>query len=128
MSAASKPDETLLVRRGLLEFLVVELPRPHPLPSSLSAGEREVVALVIAGASNREIAAIRGTSERTVANQLRSTYRKLGVFSRAGLLAKLSASSSPQNEPRAGAVLDPPRPRAAERLAVGTPGVTRRSA
>ncbi len=56
-------------------------------PRALSAVESEVVALVLQGHSNREIAVLRRTSVRTVANQVASVYRKLGVRSRLELVA-----------------------------------------
>ncbi len=55
----------------------------------LTDAEREVALLVLAGISNARIAAQRKTSTRTVANQLASIYKKLGVRSRADLAAKL---------------------------------------
>jgi DNA-binding CsgD family transcriptional regulator len=55
-------------------------------PSGLTGAEQAVVGLVIEGKSNAEIAAQRGTSVRTVANQLRSVYAKLGISGRAQLL------------------------------------------
>ncbi|HTM22910.1 MAG TPA: helix-turn-helix transcriptional regulator [Kofleriaceae bacterium] len=59
----------------------------RPLPGGCTATEREVVELVLRGFSDREVAAYRGTSVRTVANQLSSIYGKLGVNSRAELVA-----------------------------------------
>lgn len=56
---------------------------------ALTAAERDVLALVLAGESNRSIAALRSVSYRTVANQVASIFRKLGVGSRRGLLARL---------------------------------------
>ena len=56
----------------------------------LTAAEHEVTAMVVDGASNAEVAARRGTSLRTVANQLASTYRKLGIASRQELVTALS--------------------------------------
>jgi two-component system nitrate/nitrite response regulator NarL len=50
------------------------------------AGEREIAGMVMRGLSNREIAAARGTSENTVANQLKAIFRKLGVASRIELV------------------------------------------
>jgi DNA-binding CsgD family transcriptional regulator len=55
-------------------------------PSGLTAAEQQVVCLVIQGKSNSEIAVERGTSIRTVANQLRSVYAKLKISGRAQLL------------------------------------------
>ncbi len=57
---------------------------------ALSSAERAVVQALLRGLSDREIAIERGTSERTVANQLRSIFRKLGVASRAELIARAS--------------------------------------
>ena len=55
--------------------------------SALSGAERMVIDAARRGCSNAEIARARARSERTVANQLASAYRKLGVGSRAELFA-----------------------------------------
>lgn len=60
--------------------------------SALTVAERDVAERASTGVSNRAIARARGTSERTVANQLASIFGKLGVGSRAELAAKLRAS------------------------------------
>lgn len=60
---------------------------------ALSSAERAVVQALLRGLSDREIAIERGTSERTVANQLRSIFKKLGVASRAELIARASRST-----------------------------------
>jgi len=57
----------------------------------LTAAEREVVEAIAAGLSNAAIAERRRTSVRTVANQVASAFRKLGVRSRAQLVARLAA-------------------------------------
>lgn len=63
-------------------------PLPSPaLPASLSPAERAVALALLEGHSNAEIAEARGTSVRTVANQLASLFRKLGVGSRAEAVA-----------------------------------------
>jgi DNA-binding NarL/FixJ family response regulator len=59
------------------------------LPQTLSAAERSVVLDLLGGASRRDIALSRGTSPRTVANQMASIFRKLRVGSRVELLAVL---------------------------------------
>ena len=56
----------------------------------LTSAEREVALLALAGKSNGEIAEARHCSVRTVANQLQSVFRKLGIRSRAELAAKAS--------------------------------------
>jgi DNA-binding CsgD family transcriptional regulator len=94
MKRGSRSAEAVLVRRGDLELLIVDLPAAPALPAALSPCERDIVTRLIEGASNREIARARGTSERTVANQLKRIYRKLGVFSRAELVATISDDAS----------------------------------
>ncbi|MBI5489161.1 MAG: helix-turn-helix transcriptional regulator [Deltaproteobacteria bacterium] len=59
----------------------------QPQDPMLTAMERVVAGAVVAGRSNREIAEARGTSVHTVANQLAAVYRKLGIGSRAELVA-----------------------------------------
>jgi len=57
--------------------------------SALTPSERAVAELAAAGLSNRRIAELRAASLRTVANQLTSLYKKLGVTSRRELSAVL---------------------------------------
>ena len=73
-------------------YVVVSAEMPDPsVLEGLTPAEREVVAAIVRGRSNAEIAAERGCAYRTVANQLASIYRKLGVSSRHELLARLVA-------------------------------------
>lgn len=61
---------------------------PHAsLPVGLSAREAEVLRLVAAGKSNREIAAALSLSAKTVENHLTNAYGKLGVDNRAAATA-----------------------------------------
>lgn len=69
------------------ELALFDWPAAPSLPASLPAAEREVAALALQGLSNDDIARARGTSARTVANQLASVYRKLGIGSRLQLFA-----------------------------------------
>lgn len=55
------------------------------LPDDLTRAEKEVTALVLEGLSNREIAKARGTSVRTIANQVAAIFRKLKVTARVEL-------------------------------------------
>ena len=67
---------------------------PHGIADAveaLSAAERAVLAALLDGRSNREIGGARGTSERTVANQVCAIFDKLGVGSRRELIAWYSA-------------------------------------
>jgi len=80
---------------GGLRGLVIELPvDPAGLPACLTEAEREVVALVLEGRSNQEIADARGARYRTVANQLAAIYKKLRVASRTELIATLSGTDA----------------------------------
>jgi DNA-binding CsgD family transcriptional regulator len=54
----------------------------------LTRVEHEIIAAILAGKRNADIARERGTAPRTIANQVASIYRKLGVRSRAELVAQ----------------------------------------
>lgn len=67
---------------------VLSAPTRHArLRLELTTAERAIVEMIAAGASNRAIARARGTSERTVANQVAAIFTKLGVVSRGELIA-----------------------------------------
>lgn len=81
--------ELFEVEVGGERFVIMSLPARADgnTYASLSAAERDVASDAAAGLSNAEIANKRGRSARTIANQLASVYRKLGVASRAELAA-----------------------------------------
>lgn len=58
--------------------------------ASLTPAERAVALLAVEGLSNAEIAERRRATPKTVANQLRRVYAKLGVRSRFALVALLT--------------------------------------
>lgn len=60
------------------------VPRPASAPA-LSSAERDIVALVAIGASNREIAMRLDLDENSVKNRLRRVFRKLRVANRVSL-------------------------------------------
>jgi DNA-binding NarL/FixJ family response regulator len=60
---------------------------PLKLPKSFSRAEQEVATAIAVGRSNAAIAKERGTSIRTVENQVYAIFRKLGVGSRCELAA-----------------------------------------
>jgi DNA-binding NarL/FixJ family response regulator len=62
-------------------------PAPCDERFGLTAREREVLRLVAAGKSNREIATELVVSEHTVARHLQNMFRKLGVSSRTAATA-----------------------------------------
>jgi DNA-binding NarL/FixJ family response regulator len=64
------------------EYLVLSYPIKRPASfAKLNAAELAVIEAVLEGTSHKEIARARDVSVRTVANQLASAYRKLGVSS-----------------------------------------------
>ena len=72
------------------EYCVVSAPfGPKPGVSGLTAAEVEVAKLAVSGLSNREIAEKRGSSVRTVANQMAAVLQKLGATSRVQVAARL---------------------------------------
>ena len=72
------------------ERMTVTLPDwLEQLPQSLTIAERHVAAMLLDGLSNDAIARARGTSPRTVANQLAAISRKIGVGGRRALVAAL---------------------------------------
>lgn len=72
-------------------YLVISRSLPGKRPE-LTSAEQAVVELFLQGETLRAIGQLRGSSVRTVANQVQSVYRKLGVNSRAELVRKLGAA------------------------------------
>ena len=60
-----------------------------PAADQLTAAERELASLICSGCSNEEAATKLGKSRKTVAGQLTSIYKKLGVPGRSRLIAAL---------------------------------------
>ncbi len=67
---------------------------------ALSPAEREVSLLLLKGLSFKEIAQVRGTSERTAREQARGVYKKAGVAGRAELSAWFMEDLLPPAEQR----------------------------
>ena len=85
---------------------VVSIPRPDlSFPARLSSAELAVVRQLVQGQSHAQISRVRGTSTRTVANQLSTAFRKLGVSGRGELVDQLILHSmSSQALSRRGAI------------------------
>lgn len=72
----------------------VVLSYPHAAftaPAALTSTEQAIFSALLSGQSNPQIAASRGRALRTIANQVAAIFQKLGVSSRAELIAKFSA-------------------------------------
>lgn len=76
-----------------VEHVIVALPVNEQAMAALTPAEQDVALAVALGKSNPEIARERGSSVNTVANQVQSLLRKLGVSSRTELGARLYSSS-----------------------------------
>jgi DNA-binding CsgD family transcriptional regulator len=80
-------------------FALLEWPAPSArtaeLWSRLTCAEAEVGHGLIAALSNAEIATRRGCSPRTIANQVASIFRKIGVTSRLEFHALMARSEPP---------------------------------
>jgi DNA-binding CsgD family transcriptional regulator len=78
------------VHHASADYLAVTYPAPRwSLPPCLTSSEQSVVLDLIGGASHQTIALRRGTSPRTIANQVASIYGKLKVHSRIELFIAL---------------------------------------
>ncbi len=80
------PDGDCFERLGVLrnphEFRAEALAQPHDMLDRLTCRDVEVLRLLADGASNREIAAQLGLSEKTVANRVSGILNKLDVRNR----------------------------------------------
>ena len=63
---------------------------PPAEAAGLTAAERAVLQHILTGASNEAIASARGTSTRTIANQVASLLRKTGASSRFDLIRRFA--------------------------------------
>jgi DNA-binding NarL/FixJ family response regulator len=109
-SSGDEPFEADGVRLFSLEhademFLVVSAPIEAPPYAALSPAELEIARALARGANNAKIARKRGTSQRTVANQVGSLMRRLGVQSRTQVATKMALADTlggkgPQGEER----------------------------
>jgi DNA-binding CsgD family transcriptional regulator len=79
-----------------IPYAAVSALRPERrLRGVLSDAEFKVVRALLEGFSHTQIARERGTSPRTIANQLATAFRRMGVSSRGELLHRLGQTSAP---------------------------------
>lgn len=74
------------------------LPAVAHAPAALSARELQVAREVVAGLSNKEVAARLGITERTVKAHLGAIFEKLGIHDRLHLVLRL-AEHNPSSQP-----------------------------
>ena len=70
-------------------YLLVRMPRPNRARIQLSPREQEIVRMVAKGHPNKVIADVLNISSWTVCTHLRRIFAKLGVGSRAAMVAQL---------------------------------------
>ena len=89
--ASPMPAKRVLAHNHGLAVQRVSASRPDlELLRTLSAAEYGVISLLVEGKSYAEIAELRRTSPRTVANQVASAFHRLGISGRAELLCLLA--------------------------------------
>lgn len=104
------------VSMGTMEFAgmrveVVGMDRPErSLACLVPDAELEVIACLIEGCSYAEIAARRGTAERTIANQIAAAFRRLNVSGRSELIQRLFVLDGVIPPLAAQTLLPPPPP------------------
>lgn len=89
------PPKALEVERlgALDEFVLISWPVALAAKlETLTPSERDVLSQVVLGATNAQIARRRGTSPRTVANQMARLLEKLGAGSRYELIRRFGGS------------------------------------
>lgn len=91
---APRGADVFKVRIGTESLVVLSAPIPDGVTlEELTPAEREVARAVLRGLSNEQVARLRGCRPRTVAVQLASIYRKLGISSRSELAALVGGAT-----------------------------------
>jgi DNA-binding CsgD family transcriptional regulator len=72
-----------------MRYLLVRMPSPAHALVALTPREHEIVRMVAKGYPNKTIAGVLNISSWTVCTHLRRTFAKLGVASRAAMVARL---------------------------------------
>jgi DNA-binding CsgD family transcriptional regulator len=105
-SANCEPTEQVLMDIELdgVRYLLIRMPQPLYSRVQLSPREQEIVRMVAQGHPNKVIADILNISAWTVCTHLRRIFAKLGVGSRAAMVAQLPelgmARKEQQQQPR----------------------------
>ncbi len=101
------------VTRSAAQLRVIAAPRPDRRLTGVPPAELAVVRALIEGQCYAEIAEHRGTSTRTIANQITAVFRRMQVSGRSDLLQRLffadgASRSTPVRAPRE--TIAPPLP------------------
>jgi DNA-binding CsgD family transcriptional regulator len=90
-NSQGKASEDVLLDTELdgCRYLLVRMPCPHGTQVRLSPREKEIVRMVAKGHSNKIIADVLSISSWTVCTHLRRIFAKLGVGSRAAMVARI---------------------------------------
>lgn len=76
-------------------YLLIRKPKPHRSPVQLSPREQEIVRMVAQGHPNKIIADVLNISSWTVCTHMRRIFAKLGVASRAAMVARTFTNGIP---------------------------------
>jgi DNA-binding CsgD family transcriptional regulator len=91
ISSSPRAEKVVLAQNQQFSRQSISATRPdNELSAWLSPAEFAVTRLLIEGRSYAEVALLRQTSKRTVANQLASAFHRLGISGRAELLCLLA--------------------------------------
>jgi DNA-binding CsgD family transcriptional regulator len=102
---------------GIRCLLIRPPPRPEHGPlQALSPREHEIARMVAKGYANKTIASVLDISSWTVSSHLRRIYTKLGVGSRAAMVARLLEQTRDGRRPAADRPSSLPRPVAGKAL------------
>ncbi len=83
--------------RSQLGYVAIENTKYPPPLDLLTTAEAEITLWLLSGRTNKAIASTRGSSVRTVTNQVAAIFRKLGVDCIGSLRRRLN---SPTSRPR----------------------------
>jgi two-component system, NarL family, nitrate/nitrite response regulator NarL len=103
-----------------VRYLLVRMPSPAPPLVPLSPREQEIVRMVAKGYPNKTIASVLEISSWTVASHLRRVFSKLGVSSRAAMVARLLEDGSLADLARGGRPQPILQPRPARSFPAGS--------
>lgn len=80
---------------GDTDYVILSFPRAvWEVPPGLTPAEQAIALAILDGATNQDIARLRSSSLRTVANQVAAVFRKLAVSSRLELALKARLTPS----------------------------------